>query len=46
MIDGISFKVTSMNVLTRVIKIENQNRDIQFLHVDELNKHPKGTAVS
>lgn len=44
MIDGVSFKVTSMNVLTRVIKIENQNRDIQFLHVDELNKHPKGTT--
>lgn len=46
MIEGVSFKVTSMNVLTRVIKIENQNRDIQFLHVDELNKHPKGTTVS
>ncbi|MEY3431656.1 MAG: hypothetical protein RIS53_554 [Bacillota bacterium] len=46
MIEGVSFKVTSMNVLTRMIKIENQNRDIQFLHVDELNKHPKGTTVS
>jgi cell fate regulator YaaT (PSP1 superfamily) len=46
MIEGVSFKVTSMNVLTRVIKVENQNRDIQFLHVDELNKHPKGTTVS
>ncbi len=46
MIEGVSFKVTSMNVLTRMIKIENQNRDIQFLHVDELNKHPKGTSVS
>jgi len=46
MIEGVSFKVTSMNVLTRIIKVENQNRDIQFLHVDELNKHPKGTTVS
>ncbi|MBM3909286.1 MAG: stage 0 sporulation protein [Firmicutes bacterium] len=46
MIEGVSFKVTSMNVLTRVIKVENQNRDIQFLHVDELNKHPKGTTMS
>ena len=46
MIEGVSFKVTSMNVLTRVIKVENQNRDIQFLHVDALNKHPKGTTVS
>jgi cell fate regulator YaaT (PSP1 superfamily) len=43
MVDGVSFKVTSMNVLTRVIKIENQNRDIQFLHVDELNKWPKSS---
>ncbi|MGA0875834.1 MAG: regulatory iron-sulfur-containing complex subunit RicT [Bacilli bacterium] len=43
MVDGVSYKVTSMNVLTRVIKIENQNRDILFLHVDELNKHPRGT---
>ncbi len=45
-IDGVSFKVTSMNVLSRVIKIENQNREIQFLHVDALNKHPKGTTVA
>lgn len=45
-IAGVSFKVTSMNVLSRMIKIENQSREIQFVHVDELNKHPKGQPVS
>jgi cell fate regulator YaaT (PSP1 superfamily) len=45
MVDGISFKVTSMNVLTRMIKIENQSREIQFLHVDDLNRWPKGSAA-
>jgi cell fate regulator YaaT (PSP1 superfamily) len=45
MIEGVSFKVTSMNVLTRMIKIENQNRDIQFIHVDDLNKWPKGSIA-
>ena len=46
MIAGVSFKVTSMNVLSRMIKVENQSREIQFIHVDELNKHPKGTPVA
>jgi cell fate regulator YaaT (PSP1 superfamily) len=42
MIQGVSFKVTSMNVLSRIIKVENQLREIQFIHVDDLNKWPKG----
>ena len=42
MIQGVSFKVTSMNVLSRIIKVENQVREIQFIHVDDLNKWPKG----
>jgi cell fate regulator YaaT (PSP1 superfamily) len=46
MIAGVSFKVTSMNVLSRMIKVENQSREIQFIHVDDLNKHPKGTTTA
>jgi cell fate regulator YaaT (PSP1 superfamily) len=46
MIAGVSFKVTSMNVLSRMIKVENQSREIQFIHVDDLNKHPKGIPVA
>jgi cell fate regulator YaaT (PSP1 superfamily) len=46
MIAGVSFKVTSMNVLSRMIKVENQSREIQFIHVDDLNKHPKGTPTA
>jgi cell fate regulator YaaT (PSP1 superfamily) len=46
MIQGQACKVTSMNVLSRMIKVENPQREIQFIHVDELNKWPKGTQPS
>ena len=43
-LQGMVYRVTSMNVLSRMIKIENQDRQYQFIHVDELNKLPKAST--
>jgi cell fate regulator YaaT (PSP1 superfamily) len=39
-----TYRVSSMNVLTRTVKLENSDRDIQFVHVDILNQLTKVTA--
>ncbi len=38
--EGETFRITSMNVLTRIIKIENMNA-VHFLPLEEVNKLPK-----
>jgi len=38
--DGEPYRITSMNVLTRVIKLENPN-GVHFLSLDDVNKLPK-----
>jgi cell fate regulator YaaT (PSP1 superfamily) len=38
------YRVSSMNVLSRIVKLENSDRDIQFVHVDVLNQLNKVTA--
>ncbi|MCF0116522.1 MAG: stage 0 sporulation protein [Bacilli bacterium] len=36
--NNIQYKVTSVNIMTKVVKIESQE-DIQFIHIDELKKY-------
>jgi cell fate regulator YaaT (PSP1 superfamily) len=40
--EGETFRITSMNVLTRVIKIENMNA-VHFLSLEDVNRLPKVT---
>lgn len=37
-LNSITYRVSSMNVLSRVIKLQSPDRDVIFMHVDELRK--------
>lgn len=38
MINDVSYRITSMNVLSRIVKIES-SEDVQFLPIDDINKY-------
>ena len=37
-VNSITYRVSSMNVLSRVIKLQSPDRDVLFMHVDDLRK--------